>query len=278
MLDLGKHMFKKTIVSIAMLFAFTPSLAQSSSNIALMPSKQIKAVLFDTFGTVVDWRGTMVSEFSSLFKIKKISNIDAEAFVEAWVMAYADKMDEISENKAPFATVDALNKRALNKALKQHHIFNHFTIQERKHMWLMWHRLNAWPDSVKGLNQLKKHFIIGTLTNGNVRLVIDMSKKARLNWDVIFSGELIKRYKPDPIVYQSAAGFLNLKPSEIILVASHKYDLRAAQQLGFKTAYLFRPKEFKTIHKDQMPIKNEFDFTVTGIDKLSLKLRTNFNG
>ncbi len=268
-------MFKRVIVSMVVLFIFTPSLAQISSNLA--PATPIKAVLFDTFGTVVDWRGTMVSEFSSLFQTKKISGISAETFVETWVMAYSDNMSKISEKKGPFATVDALNKLSLDETLKKHNLFNRFTPIERHHMWLVWHRLKAWPDSVNGLNELKKHFIIGTLTNGNVKLVIDMSKQAKLNWDVIFSGEFIKRYKPDSMVYQNAATLLNLKPSEILLVASHKYDLKAAQKLGFKTAYLFRPKEFKTLHKDQVPIKNEFDFMVTGIDKLATKLIIHLN-
>lgn len=227
----------------------------------------VKAILFDTFGTVVDWRGSMVSEFNDLFKAHDI-DINVENFVEDWVNAYSDNMAKLSQDPNNFKTVDELNKLALDATLKKHHIYHHFSEQQREHMWLMWHRLKPWPDSVSGLNQLKQNYVIGTLTNGNTRLIIDLSKNAKLPWDVLFTGDLIKRYKPDPEVYLNAAKRLDLAPSQILLVASHKFDLNAAKKLGFKTAYVFRPKEFQTLHNDQCPIKDEYDYTVNGIDEL----------
>ena len=173
----------------------------SFSTPTLSGQSGIKAILFDTFGTVVDWRGTMLREFNILFEKNGITEVDCETFAKSLASAYADKMEEISEHKIPFATVDDLNKIALDNTLKFYNIYEKFTEEERHSMWMVWHRLDAWPDSVAGLNELKKNFIIGTLSNGNVSLLIELSKRANLNWDVILSGELWGRYKPDPLVY-----------------------------------------------------------------------------
>lgn len=256
---------------IIITFIFLCGVFQTTFALTPPSHKPIKAVLFDVFGTVVDWRGSMVTEFTPLFKKKNIQ-VDAELFVKDWVMTYADNMERINNNPKSFQTVDELNKLSLDETLKKHHLFTKFSHAERSQMWLSWHRLNPWPDSVKGLNQLKRHYIIGTLTNGNIKLMIDLSKHAQLPWDVIFSGEFFKRYKPDPKVYQSAAQFLNLPANQILLVASHKFDLRAAKALGFQTAYVFRPKEFAVIEKDQLPIKNEFDYNVASIKALDVLL------
>ncbi|KGP62712.1 hypothetical protein EP47_13480 [Legionella norrlandica] len=232
----------------------------------------IKFVLFDIFGTVVDWRGTMVKEFGILFDQKGIRNVDCEELVEIWVNAYSENMKNISEGKNSFATVDELNERALNKTLQEFHIYNKFTEMERKQMWMIWHRLRPWPDSVFGINKIREQFKVGTLSNGNTRLLEDLSKHANIEWDAILSGELFRCYKPDPLVYQCAAIQLKLNPSEILLVASHKYDLEAAQQCGYKTAYIFRPLEFKMVKKEQISCNNGFDFVAEGIDDLAEKL------
>ena len=258
------------ILSVLYLICCTCVYASEPANqVDLNQHGEIKAVLFDTFGTVVDWRGTMLKEFNPLFKEKKITGLNTELFVEAWVYAYADKMSEISEQKIPFATVDVLNKIALDNTLKSYGIFEKFTAEERNNMWMIWHRLEAWPYSVAGLNELKKNYIIGTLSNGNVKLLIDLSKNAKLDWDVILSGELWQRYKPDPLVYQHTAKLLNLNPAEILLVASHKYDLEAAKKCGFKTAYIFRPLEFKELTEDQIAHEHEFDFILTDLSELT---------
>ncbi len=233
----------------------------------------IKAVLFDIFGTVVDWRGTMVSEFSGLFNQKGIADINCEDFVETWVNAYSNNMHEISEGKKPFALVDELNRIALNETLQKHNIIDQFTDEEKTQMWMIWHRLEPWPDSILGIDKLKAQFLIGPLSNGNIRLLEELSKKAKLKWNVILSGEHFGCYKPNPVVYQTAARELKLEPSEILLVASHKYDLKAAQACGYKTAYIFRPLEFRAIEEGQEPTEGEFDFVTTSIDDLAEALK-----
>ena len=233
----------------------------------------IKAVLFDTFGTVVDWRGTMLDEFTALFKQKGIDDGMCDTFVTSWVQAYAENMRAVNEGRIPFATVDELNQMALDKTLQAYDWFERFSSEERHRMWSVWHRLRPWPDSVSGLNELKKQRIIGTLSNGNIKLLIDLSKQAHLDWDVIFAGDLFGHYKPNPFVYQHAAKLLNLDPAEILLVASHKYDLDAARACGFKTAYIFRPLEFGAVRDDQLADEHEYDFVTTGIDQLADMLR-----
>lgn len=256
---------------ISLFFTLCTSILFTSSNFATTTHQHtpIKAVLFDVFGTVVDWHGTMLQEFITLFHQKEITDVTSEEFVEAWVDAYAENMSQISEGKAPFETVDALNRVALDNTLEKYHLLEKFTDSERQQMWLIWHRLTPWPDSVPGLNKLKESFIIGTLSNGNVKLLVDLSKFAKLDWDVILSGEFIGHYKPNPLVYQNAAKILNLDPSEILLVASHQYDLKAAQKCGYKTAYIFRPLEYGAPINDQIADDKAYDFTTTSIEKLA---------
>ncbi|MBL7478468.1 haloacid dehalogenase type II [Legionella bononiensis] len=233
------------------------------------PEGSIKFIAFDVFGTLVDWRGTMIREFAVLFEEKEITNVSCEEFIGLWVNAYSENMTKISEGTRPFATVDELNKIALNKTLEHYQILNKFTEPEREQMWMVWHRLEPWPDVPSGINKLKERFSIGVLSNGNIRLLEDLSKNAGFEWDIILSGELVQCYKPNPLVYQSAAKVLKLKASEILLVASHKYDLEAARQCGFKTAYIFRPLEFGTVKEEQIPGDDGFDFVTEGMDDLA---------
>lgn len=205
--------------------------------------------MFDVFGTVFDWRGAMVKEVGVIFKQKGIKDIDCEEFVELWIEACSKNIQEVSEDKRPFVIVDELNKVVLNEILRQHNIVDKFTEVEKEQLWMVWHRLEPWPDSVLGIAKLKKQFQIGTLSNGNITLLEDLSKNTKIEWDVILSGQHFCCYKPNPLVYYGAAKKLKLEPSEILLVASHKYDLKAAQACGFKTAYIFRPLEFKKVEE-----------------------------
>jgi 2-haloacid dehalogenase len=230
---------------------------------------QIRAVLFDVFGTVVDWHGTLIDELDQQLKIKNMTHVSSEAIVQDWVEAYSANMRNINKGLAPFETVDVLNQKALDKTLEKYGILNQFSLAQRNHMWMTWHRLKPWPDAVEGIDKIKNKYIVGPLSNGNVRLLIDLSKHANLHWDVILSGEMLGYYKPNLHVYRNAAKILNLKPSEILLVASHPYDLKAAQQCGFKTAYIYRPHEFGVVAKKQDVKKNDFDFSVTSITELA---------
>lgn len=232
-------------------------------------STECKAILFDVFGTVVNWRQSMNQAFEELFAAKNITTHSTDEVIERWISTYSDNMQLVSQGKRAFATVDTLNEQALIKILKDLELYDHFTEHERTSLWTVWHRLAAWPDSNAGIDALKTNAPVGTLSNGNVELLADLAAFNGICWDHLLSGELYQIYKPAPTVYLKAAKQLNLSPNEILLVASHKYDLQAAKACGYQTAYIYRPTEFKEERPEQAPIDGEFDYWANGIDELA---------
>jgi len=226
----------------------------------------IEVILFDVFGTVVDWRYSMSREFKHWFKLKEIEHIDVESCVLFWVTAYSNNMRKISQGERRFDLVDNLNKESLITTLQHYQIDNKFNQSEIDELWRIWRRLTPWPDSLTGVKLLKQYFTIGALSNGNIALLKDLSENIGISWDVILSGEQFKCYKPNSKVYLQAASSLKLNPEQILLIASHKYDLKAAQKCGFRTAYLFRPEEFQSVTEEQHPKEDEFDFNLSELD------------
>lgn len=207
-------------------------------------SPAIKALVFDVFGTVVDWRGSLIRECRALGQHKNI-DLDWTAFADAWRAGYKPAMDKVRTGKLPWMNIDSLHRLILNDLLLQFDIRG-LSEAEKDHLNRAWHRLKPWADSVRGLKRLKKQFVIATLSNGNVALLTNMAKNAGLPWDCIISAELFRHYKPDPEAYLGAASMLGLKPQEVMLVAAHKDDLHAAEACGLKTAFITRPREFGT--------------------------------
>ena len=202
----------------------------------------IKALVFDVFGTVVDWRGSLIREGRALGQRMNI-DIDWTAFADAWRAGYKPAMDKVRTGKLPWMNIDSLHRLILNDLLLQFDIRG-LSEAEKDDLNRAWHRLKPWADSVRGLKRLKKQFVIATLSNGNVALLTNMAKNAGLPWDCIISAELFRHYKPDAEAYLGAASMLGLKPQEVMLVAAHKDDLHAAKACGLKTAFITRPKEF----------------------------------
>ncbi|KAF9479218.1 haloacid dehalogenase [Pholiota conissans] len=203
----------------------------------------IKAFLFDVFGTVVDWRSSVVAELETLGK-EHGQSADWGKFAQEWRNGYLKTTRLIAEGTAAGPlNVDAMHKKILDSLLSEQewaHLGSAWDEKTRQHLNLVWHRLNAWPDSVEGLQALKKHAIIATLSNGNVRLLIDMAKHAGLPWDTIFSTELFNTFKPNPRAYTEAMRHLSLPPENCAMVAAHIYDLRAAASQGMLTVYVPR--------------------------------------
>jgi 2-haloacid dehalogenase len=199
-----------------------------------------RALLFDVFGTVVDWRGSIIRELRRLGRRRSFS-ADWGAFADAWRRGYHPAMDRVRSGELPWQSIDALHRMILDGVLRDFGFrLNEFEKRDLNHAW---HRLRPWPDSVKGLTRLKRRFVIGTLSNGNVALLVDMAKHGGLPWDCVLSAELFHHYKPDPEAYLGAAAVLGLAPREVMLVAAHKNDLAAARKCGFSTAYVRRPLE-----------------------------------
>lgn len=217
--------------------------AASQASAASAPLRSsVKALVFDTFGTVVDWRSSVAGEIRAL-ATRKGFTVDGEKFADAWRGGYGPSMNRVRTGELPWTKLDDLHRMILDKILVDFRITG-LTPAETDALNRAWHRLRPWPDAVAGLTRLKKRFTIAPLSNGNIALMTAMAKHSGLPWDCILGAELVRHYKPDREVYMSAAEFLNLQPSEVMMVAAHLGDLRAAKALGLKTAFVVRPLEY----------------------------------
>jgi 2-haloacid dehalogenase len=227
----------------------------------------IKALVFDVFGTVVDWRGSIIREGYLLGAQLGIER-DWPAFADAWRAGYVPAMDKVRKGSLPWMNIDALHRLILNELIVQFEL-THLTEPQKDHLNRVWHRLMPWPDSVGGLYRLKATRPIATLSNGNVSLLVNMARNAGLPWDTIFSAELFNHYKPDPEVYQRAADLLGFSRDEVMLVASHPGDLEAAKRAGLRAAYVSRPLEYGSIDKAERADGHDFDFKVESFYELA---------
>jgi 2-haloacid dehalogenase len=218
----------------------------------------VKALVFDVFGTVVDWRSSLIAEFTKWADRRGIK-ADWTALVDAWRGAYVASMDDVRKHpERGYVILDQLHRRSLDKLVAQFSIQG-LTEADLVYLTTGWHRLHGWPDSVAGLTRLKKKYIIGPLSNGNVALLTNMAKFAGLPWDLVLSAELFEHYKPDPETYLGAARLLGLAPDHVMMVAAHNGDLKAAQQLGLKTAFVARPTEYGPLQKHDFEATGDWD-------------------
>ncbi|MBI1358372.1 MAG: haloacid dehalogenase type II [Acidobacteria bacterium] len=230
----------------------------------------IRALTFDVFGTVVDWRGTIVREMSALGLSRGIE-ADWAAFADAWRAGYQPAMDLVRRGDLPWTKLDALHRRILDELAPRFGL-NGLSEAELDAVNRVWHRLDPWSDAVEGLTRLKRRYAIATLSNGNVSLLSNMAKRAGLPWDVILSAELAGCYKPDPRVYRKAADLLGLEPHEVVMVAAHPSDLRAAAAVGFRTAFVPRPLEHGPGSTAEPAAAGEFDWTAADFVELADRL------
>ena len=226
----------------------------------------IKALTFDVFGTVVDFRGSIIRECRK-FGNERGLRVNWAKFADAWRAGYRPAMDRVGRGELPWTKIDDLHRMILDELLVKFRITG-LTEEEKVHLNRVWHRLKGWPDTVRGLKRLKKRYVITTLSNGNTALLVNMAKFAGLPWDCVFSAETFHHYKPDPETYLGAAALLDLKPEEVMMVAAHKHDLRAAAQHGLMTAFVRRPHEHgRNTGKD---LADDPAFTINANDFLDL--------
>ena len=231
------------------------------NNLALL-----KAVTFDVFGTVVDWRTSIAREVEGL-AVKKQFVVDGERFADAWRKLYQPSMTEVRDGKVPWTVLDDLHRTNLLQVLETFGI-DQLSEEEIEHLNRAWHRLDPWPDAVAGLQRLKQHYIIGTLSNGNVALIVNMAKFSGLPWDVVLGAEIARHYKPQPEAYLKSAEILGLEPRECMLVAAHNGDLAAAGRCGFQTAFVPRPTEYGS--EQTTDLVAEYDCDVVAGDFIEL--------
>lgn len=230
----------------------------------------VKALVFDVFGTVVDWRGSIIAEGERYWRPRGL-DIDWPAFADAWRAAYGPSMDRVRRGELPWTKLDALHRMALDRLLADFGITD-LSQTEIDHLNRVWHRLDAWPDAPAGLARLKSRYVIATLSNGNVSLLTEMAKFAGLPWDAVLGADLFHHYKPDPEVYLGAAALLDFAPGQVMMVAAHTGDLDAAAKLGLRTAFVHRPLERGPGRAQPLPPNDAYDVIAADFRDLAAQL------
>jgi 2-haloacid dehalogenase len=201
----------------------------------------IQALTFDVFGTVVDWRSSLVREGEALGRAHGL-RVDWARFADAWRGLYQPQLERVRSGQVPWTPLDALHREALDRLLVEFGITG-LGEAEIEHLNRAWHRLDPWPDTVAGLTRLRRRFILATLSNGNVALIVNMARRAGLPWDAVLGAEVARHYKPQPEAYLTTVRLLGLRPEQCLMVAAHNGDLAAASAVGLRTAFVLRPTE-----------------------------------
>jgi len=233
----------------------------------------VRALLFDVFGTVVDWRSGVAREATPFLRRRGAESVDPLAFADAWRASYQPAMEQVRSGRRPFTRLDVLHRENLETILPDFGI-DPATVPalELNELNLAWHRLDPWPDAVAGLTRLKTSFIIATLSNGNIALMLDMAKRAGLPWDAILGAEVAQAYKPMPEAYLRTADVLAMRPEQICLVAAHNGDLAAARKCGLRTAFIPRPAEHGPNQTTDLRPDQEWDVVAADFGALAEKL------
>ena len=233
----------------------------------------VRALLFDVFGTVVDWRSGVAREATPFLRRRGAESVDPLAFADAWRASYQPAMEQVRSGRRRFTRLDVLHRENLETILPDFGI-DPATVpaSELNELNLAWHRLDPWPDAVAGLTRLKTSFIIATLSNGNIALMLDMAKRAGLPWDAILGAEVVQAYKPMPEAYLRTADILAMRPEQICLVAAHNGDLAAARKCGLRTAFVPRPAEHGPNQTTDLRPDQEWDAVAADFGALAEKL------
>ena len=228
---------------------------------------QVEALLFDVFGTVVDWRGSIIGELTRFGAEKGIA-VDWVAFTDDWRGLYQPAMEEVRSGRRAWTILDVLHRESLDKLLAKYGVAG-LSEAEKDHVNRVWHRLKPWPDAVEGLARLKSRYIIGTLSNGNVGLLTRLAKNAGLPWDLILGAETARAYKPLPQAYLASAAILNLEPAQVMLVAAHNGDLAAASAQGLRTGFVARPQEHGSHQSKDFKAERDWDVVCGSFGELA---------
>jgi 2-haloacid dehalogenase len=238
----------------------------------MLNTSEVRAFVFDVFGTVVDWRSGIAREAAS-FLARHAPGADPLAFADSWRQRYAPAMEEVRSGRRPFTRLDLLHRENLQAILPDFGIAPQAvppgTLDT---LTLAWHRLDPWPDSRPGLKRIGRHFIIAPLSNGNIRLMLDMAKYAGLPWDAILGAEVAQAYKPMPQAYLRTAEALMLDPVQICMVAAHNDDLAAARRCGLRTAFIPRPTEHGAGQTTDLAPSQAWDLVAQSIEDLADQL------
>jgi len=226
----------------------------------------LRALLFDVFGTVVDWRTSIAREVSEICG----PGVDSYRFADRWRSLYQPAMEQVRSGGRPFTRLDVLHLESLRTVLSEFEI--DLDADATTALNFAWHRLEPWPDSVPGLTRLRTEFVVAPLSNGNISLLLDMAKNAGLPWDAILGAEPVQAYKPMPDAYLRTADILGLRPDECMMVAAHNSDLAAAAECGFATAFVARPLEHGPTQTFDLAPEAEWTYSADSIESLADRL------
>lgn len=231
---------------------------------------KIKIILFDVFGTTVDWRSSIAAEIADFGRSRGV-DADDFALADRWRAGFRRLQSQIANGERDWITMDAMHREVLDGLLPE--LGGEDAAEDEiVHLNHAWRRLKAWDDAVEGLNILKRNRIIGALSNGNMSLLVGLSKHAGLPWDCVLSTGMFGGYKPNPQVYLGAARLLDADPSDIMLAAAHAYDVDGARRAGMRTAYIFRPNEFGPGKAEDPGDTSRFDIVADGFTELAERL------
>ncbi|TXG90050.1 haloacid dehalogenase type II [Rhodococcus rhodnii] len=230
---------------------------------------RIDAVLFDVFGTVVDWRGSVAREVE-MWSQERGLGIDAADFADRWRERYQPSMEPIRHGEREFVPLDVLHRESLEALLAEEQITA--SADEIERLVLAWHRLDPWPDTIEGIARLKARHIVAPLSNGNIAMMLDVAKRAGIPWDAILGAEVVRAYKPAPEAYLRTAALLALPPERCMLVAAHNYDLEAASQCGFRTAFVVRPRQYGPDQRIDLAPEGDWDVVVDSFPAVAAAL------
>jgi 2-haloacid dehalogenase len=229
----------------------------------------VKALFFDVFGTLVDWRTSIAREAEAMLKPQGYA-LDWLAFADAWRGEYQGAMEEVRAGRIAFCKLDILHRRNLELILPRFHVGT-LSEEQRRELNLAWHRLDAWPDVTPGLVRLKRRHRLAPVSNGNISLMVDLARRNGFPWDAILGSEIAGDYKPKPRVYLAAADAFDLKPDECMMVAAHTNDLMAAAALSLRTAHIARPNERGPGRGEAGPTA-KVDFAAKSLEDLAAQL------
>jgi len=233
-------------------------------------AREVKALTFDVFGTVVDWRSSLIREGEALGRKRGLS-ADWAAFADAWRGLYQPNLTKVRNGEMPWTKLDDLHRMALDRLIVEFKLSG-LSEDETDHLNRAWHRLDPWPDSVPGLTRLKRKFVLATLSNGNVALIVNMAKHGGLPWDAVLGAEVARHYKPQPECYLTTAALLGLRPEQCLMVAAHNNDLAAASSVGLRTAFVPRPNEHGPGKARDVTPAREWDVIARDFEDLATKL------
>jgi 2-haloacid dehalogenase len=211
----------------------------------------VKALFFDVFGTLVDWRSSIAREAKALLEPRGYA-LDWSAFTDAWRGEYQGAMEEVRAGRIAFCKLDVLHRRNLDRILPRFHL-GALGEEDRSALNMAWHRLDAWPDVAGGLHRLRRRYLLAPVSNGNISLMVDLARRNGLPWDAILGAEIAGDYKPKPRVYLAAARAFDLEPGACMMVAAHSDDLAAAAAAGLRSAHVARPDEKGKGRGEAMP-------------------------